>query len=574
MASRAEFFLNFLQTLTIRNKDAGQVAFTLNAAQQHVWAKYIAPALDRRQPLRFVILKARQMGISTLLQGLLTTRFVWDNLVNEKVIAHEGDSTKNIWGMAERMMDHSPFSNYVRKVGTTMELGDSRYSCATAGSPHATRGMNITCLHLSEVAFWPHPEAWLAALQTVPIRGESWVFVESTANGKTEQGQLFYEEWKRAQAGDSSFTPVFLPWYDLKEYALENYIYSQAWTHSTSPDMLVLEDLDPEETALKQAFALSAGQLAWRRLIIADQCRGDVELFHQEYPSTPEEAFIQSGLPLFSGKDLYPFHKHIRKGARFRLNPNGRFEQDPNGYVEIWQQPQPGHQYIIGADTSMGFTDESHSRSAAEIIDLETMEQVGEYDCASPTHVMARHLAILGRRYNEALLAPEITASGGGGGRELLVYLLKDHAYYNIYRYKQVDHVKPDQGRMWGWETNSKTRPRMLARVVEAIKERACVIHSEVLLNQLQSFGENDSGRLEALAGHDDLLFAFGIAVTVRSEEYLSMVSEETKRTATREQLQGVGVEVQRDVTTEWANDWEQRYSKTAGRKEVSWQAL
>lgn len=579
MVSRSVFFKRFIQTLKIRPKDRPYVVpFIFNEAQNVVWDRYIAPKLDAREQMRFIVLKARQLGISTLIQGLFSARFVWDKLVNEKVIAHEGGSTKNIWSMADRMIEHSPFHPYVRRVGTTMQLGDSQYSCSTAGSPHATRSMNITALHDSEVAFWPHPEAWLASMQTVPLKGESWVFVESTPNGKVGNGKLFYDQWGRASSGKSHrFTPIFLPWFILSEYELPNYVFAEDKPKDET-GLLLLADLDTEERELRKMvekvynMPLRAGQLAWRRQCIEDNCQGDVDLFHQEYASTPEEAFIQSGMPLFSIRDILWFRQHIQDGKRFRLELDGRFVADPSGYVTIWKIPEVGHRYIIGADTSMGFSDGDHSRSAAEIIDVETMEQVGEYDCTSPTHVMARHLAVLGRRYNEALLAPEITASGGGGGRELLVYLLRDHHYYKIYRYKHVDHVKPDQGRMYGWETNCKTRPRMIARAIEAVKEKTALVHSEALLQQMQSFGENDSGRLEALAGCDDLFFAWSIAVTVRSEEYITINQEAKREMATVEDLRALGLHATPDQSLQWQLEWEERFQSHPGQmRERSW---
>lgn len=570
---RSQFFRRFIESLKIRPKDQPNVVnFRFNEAQEIVWRRVIAPALDDRKSIRLIILKARQMGMSTLIQGLLTARFVWDHYVNAKVIAHASESTTHIWGMAERMMDLSPLASFTGKAGTTMSLGTSQYSIATAGSPHATRSMTMTALHLSEVALWPHPEAWIAALQTVPMKGESWLFVESTANGKTNEGELFYEEWGRAQKGRNHLTPVFLPWFEMGEYELPGYVY--AAQAKEFPKANVLSDLDYEESELKKAFGLRAGQLAWRRFMIDGYCRGDVESFHQEYPSTPEEAFIQSGLPLFRSADLIPMRKDIRDGKRFRLDLDGRFIADPDGYLEVWVPPVPGRKYIVGADTSMGFDDQSHSRSAAEVLDMETLEQVAEYDCASPTYVMARHMAVLGKRYNNALLAPEITASGGGGGRELLQYLLKDHTYFNIYRYKHLDHIKPDVGRMWGWETNVKTRSRMINRIVEVVKEKLCTVHSEALLTQLQSFGENDSGRYESLAGKDDLLFAFGIACAVWGEEHYHVEQPDTKRTMTREHLAAAGVTTQNDLTQEWDEDWEQRFGKTAGRQTANWLAM
>jgi len=76
-----------------------------------------------------------------------------------------------------------------------------------------------------------------------------------------------------------------------------------------------------------------------------------------------------------------------------------------------------------------------------------------------------------------------------------------------------------------GHNTNARTRPRMLARTREVVMERSAVIHSKRLFAQLSAFGENDAGKMEALAGRDDLLFAWGIALMSRSENFFIMPS-------------------------------------------------
>lgn len=552
MASRSAFFRQFMETLPIKDKHSPRIIpFRLNEAQEWVWTTQLAPKIDAREPINLLALKARRLGISTLIQALLTTRVIWENHITAKVVAHQVESTRFIWDMAERMIQGTPFTAYRDKVGHTMRLGQSHYSCTTAGSPHATRSMHINALHASEIAFWPYPEAWLAMLQTVPLSGEPWVFGESSANGRLHNGQLFYDEWQRAVSGTSTFTPLFLPWFQLQENCLPAWRYAEDAAH----EGLVMETLDEDERELRAQFHLTAGQLAWRREIIKGKCRGKIEEFHQEYPSTPEEAFIQTGLPLFPPSKFYYLRPHVRKGRTFRLEGSGRFVTDTEGYVEIWQAPEAGHQYVIGADTSLGFADGQHSRSAAEIFDMTTMEQVGEYDCASAPHVMAKHLAILGRRYNDALLCPEINASGGGGGRELLVYLMKEHHYYHLHRRKQVDVVQVDPGRLWGWETTSRTRPRMIARLREAIDEQTMILHSEKLLSQLRAFGESDDGRLCALAGKDDLLFACGIALMSRSENHYAVPEAEPAR-MTKEHLVASGLSLKPDLDQAESEEW------------------
>ena len=97
---------------------------------------------------------------------------------------------------------------------------------------------------------------------------------------------------------------------------------------------------------------------------------------------------------------------------------------------------------------------------------------------------------------------------------------------------------------VYGWETNSKTRPRMIARLREVISERSVVIRSEKLLTQIGSIGENESHHVEALQGHDDLLFAFMIALVVRVEVYTAMQPGTAPRTWERS-LESIGLDIQ-----------------------------
>lgn len=94
-----------------------------------------------------------------------------------------------------------------------------------------------------------------------------------------------------------------------------------------------------------------------------------------------------------------------------------------------------------------------YSRSGAEVLDMETLEQVAEYDASTAPHEFARDLAGIGRLYNEALIAPEVQSSGGGGGREIIVYLREKYGYYNIHRWNsKVDAIQRTPSHLLGWE--------------------------------------------------------------------------------------------------------------------------
>lgn len=453
---------------------------------------------------------------STEIESWLMAMIAAGDLVNALVTAHQIKAAQRIWAMSKRFVTSSPLLKKLATIGNnTIALGQSTLEVATAGNPESERSGDLTAWHASEAAFYKFPEVMVATMQTLPPPNVFSIgVIESTANGKVGDGHTFYQEWLRAEEGDSDWMPMFLSWLIFDDYQLPG---------------LEIEEPDAEEQALRDRFQASDARLAWRRWAIANLCQGSIDKFHQEYPSYPEEAFIQSGLPFFRNEHLLPLEAHVFEGARGVVAENGQFTKSPNGWLELFKMPEAGHDYVIGADSSFGIDDDdeltsTHSRSAGQVLDMDTLEQVAEYDAASAPHLMARHLVGMARLYNNALLAPEVQSAGGGGGRELIVYI-RDMDYWNIHRWRaQPDKIQRDQPILLGWETNARTRPRMLARIRQVVMEQSAIIHSRRLMNQLASFGENDAGRMESLQGHDDLLFAWGIALMSRSENYFKLV--------------------------------------------------
>lgn len=510
-------YRRLMEKLPIRTPDLRIVPLRFNAAQERLFTM-LAPALEAHEPIRTIILKPRRTGMSTFCEALLTATCVLNSNVRAKVVAHESVATQNIWEMSEMFVNQSPLRAIGGVKGQRITFGSSRLDLATAGSPNAARGSDLTVCHLSEVSAWKDPEAMLATLQCLPREyGQfSIALIESTARGMVGSGQLFHDHWQRAEAGKSVFQPFFFGWLDFPQY-------------SDPPADRPLEDLDADEEALWRDLGATWGQLRWRRRIMAADCEDDPELFAQEYPATSDEAFVMAGLPFFSRAQLLWLEPYMEQGTVGRLEEKGGrvvFTEDRQGYLTLFRRPRDGHEYVVGADSSMGMVDlgttGSHSRSAAEVLDMETLEQCAEYDAASAPHVFAKHLAQLARYYKDALLCPEVQSSGGGGGRELLVYLRETYNYHNLHVWRQPDRIKHHQGSLYGFETNSRTRPRMIARLRECILEKSLILHSRALLTQLRNFGENDAGRMEALAGHDDLLMATMLSLISRSENYVA----------------------------------------------------
>lgn len=450
--TRSTAYRSFIERLSIRTRDLQVKPLRFNEAQEIMW-RSIQPRLDERKKLWLIILKARRLGISTLLQSLMFSRTVFHDRVHSLTMASNAGNTAEIWNMAEMMAMYSPFRPYVRKVRRELKIGNSKYTVATAGTPDATRGFDLTCLHASENAFWPFHDTMLAVMQCLPDHLDSFCFVESTANGKIGDGKLFHDLWQAAVAGENEFTPIFLPWHALSEYAFPGYVYKHEWRPGIA-DEHVVDTLENEEQELVKQFKLSAAQLAWWRYCLATKCQGDHQKRSQEYPSTSAEAFIVSGLPFFSRADLLPFQAHLRKGKKYRID-GSMLREDPRGYFEVFTPPQSGHKYIAASDSSMGIEDEKETRSKStiEVLDMETLEQVAEYEASTSPHILAKHLVTVCKYYNDALAAPEVNPSGGGGGRELILFM-QEQGYWNIYRdtARHSDRVKKNPGIVYGWE--------------------------------------------------------------------------------------------------------------------------
>jgi len=132
-----------------------------------------------------------------------------------------------------------------------------------------------------------------------------------------------------------------------------------------------------------------------------------------------------------------------------------------------------------------------------------------------------------------------------------------------------VDAIRRQPAHLYGWETNSRTRPRMIARIREVVLERSAVIHSRRLYKQLATFGESDSGRMEGLSGHDDLLFAWGIGLMSRSENYTPPFDTDV---TVRPDFASLGLRVKHYESARTASSASSRHSAPTGPR-ASWKS-
>ncbi|MEM1370943.1 MAG: hypothetical protein AAGG72_01815 [Pseudomonadota bacterium] len=283
--------------LKIRTKDTGLVPFELNAAQRLLQDK-LDDQKQRTGKVRALVLKGRQMGISTYVGGRYYHRTTHARGWRTFILTHHMDSTNALFEMTRRYHKSCPemFQPSTRAANAKeliFDKLDSSYTVSTAGSQEIGRGETLQMLHGSEVAFWPKAEDHFAGLmQALSSADGTEAILESTANGI---GNTFHRLCMAARAGDSDFELIFLPWYIHEEY-------------QTPVDGSF--NSSPEWEEYQQTYDLTREQLhwAWRKNRDMATVQGfDIDSpcnkFRQEYPANVDEAFQVSGEGSFISPD-------------------------------------------------------------------------------------------------------------------------------------------------------------------------------------------------------------------------------------------------------------------------------
>ena len=534
---------NFLK---IRDKNSRLVPLILNPAQVE-FDKIINKCKEDGKLPRFIVLKARQMGLSTYTEALIFANTTTKKFVNSLIIAHEDKATQNLFNMSKLYYEElpdvlRPMKKYSNEKALVFEnpINDesekkknpglrSRITVATAGTAESGRSATIHNLHVSELAFFPDPERSMTALlQSVPDTEDSLVVVESTANGV---GDYFHKMWGQAVRGENEFIPIFLPWFIDPTYSREfrTEAEKQQFIEEVNTTSLDMDGniIHTEEFELKEKFDLTYEQLNWRKYTIRNKCNGDIEIFHQEYPSTPEEAFIASGRPKFSVSALKKYMKLKKKGKRGYLEEKGsriEFIPDEKGYIEVWEEPIPGKYYAIGADVAEGLSDGDYS---CAIVGDSNFETVAMWHGHIDPDLYGDELYKLAKYYNDAYLGVENNNHG-----LTTLKKLQDREYWNIYFQKTYDRVSDQITSKMGWNTNSRTKPLMIDKLAEFIREMYLGIYSDLIISECLTYVINDNGTTDAQEGcHDDTVMALALLLQLllegREENYAPEVPEE-----------------------------------------------
>ncbi len=520
--------------LYIKTKKNEIVRFRLNSAQKRLY-DLIMRLQAEGKPVRIIILKSRQMGFSTLTEAMIYYKTATKKNVNSLIITHKDEATTNLFNMSKlyqerneaRPMQKNSNAKEVLFENPTKDQQEkrrnpglkSKIKCTTAGGKGVGRSDTLTNVHASEIAFWPGDISvtYSGLMQAVPDTAASMVIIESTANGFN----FFKKMWDDAVAGENDYIPFFAAWFEMEEYRRPY--------HG--------ETLTAEEEELKALFGLDNEQIMWRRWCIRNNCNNDIDTFHQEYPATPEEAFIASGRCVFKNnreiilriqmlreekprRGSFTYTEQAAALDRIFLS-EWQFEETESGVISIFKEPIPGRPYVLGGDTA----GEGSDWFSAHVIDNITGEQVARLHWQNPDgDDYAKQVYCLGMYYNTALIALEMNFDSHP--QKVLEYL----GYSNFYVREKMDTYTGKVKQSYGFRTDGVSRPVLVGKLIEYVRDYLHLIHDRDTLMECLSFIRNDDGRAEAEQGeHDDLVMGLGVTLMARGQGGTKDESTEAK---------------------------------------------
>lgn len=481
--------------LKIRDKAGQIVPLAFNEPQRMV-LRAIQRCVDEKRPIRVIVLKARQFGISTLIEAFLFWKTTNFKNVKSGVLTHEAKATQNLFEMTKRYYNNLPEPlrpelEHQNQTGLKYASLDSSVVLWTAGTGDVGSSFTTQFLHLSEVSKYPDAKTTLLSLlQTVPDTPNSMVVMESTANGI---GGEFYNRWKSAETGESTYIPVFISWLVDNEYTLR--------FKNEEDRNRFMTTLNAHEEVLTK-YGATPEHLHWRRKIgIPDKCGNDPDQFAQEYPHSPEAAFIASGRPFFDVKfcsEEFNRTSQITPVTGF-LEYKGKdsvvFTESPKGYIKVFKEiihkKDDMYRFCAGADVAEGLAQGDYS--SLTVLDRSDLSVALTWHGHIDPDLFADEWRKVYLYLNKDLhICPE--RNNHGLATIIRAYSKNIPMYYN----QSFEKGYPTSQDVIGFKTSSSSKLLVLNDLQEAIRDRSLFCDEKGFWSEALTFVRNEKGQLQA----------------------------------------------------------------------------
>lgn len=516
----------------IITKSGTKELFNMNAAQLHFFENFLNPDDPLRFFFRHCILKARQLGFTTFIDIWILDEILFKTNREGLIIAH---TIKDATEIFDRKIDYAIRNmceeiksgafklvrNSAKKIQVVVDYGPEEGSTSSIQVSNSGRSGTYFYVHISEYAklclAYPKiaSEVETGTFPAVPFDGN--IFIESTAEGMAGRFyELFNEGWPQRdkitpQKSRVMFLSHFYNWqYDVSEM--------EKITENIPVREMEMCEIDWAE--YQQEHNLSDKEITYyymKWLQMGGKNSTDaVHKLHQEFPTTPEEAFLSTGQTYFPTSKVYSQMQRVEPGTRGELQKSESgvisFLEHSSGDLEIFEKPERGMRYVIGGDTAEGLA--HGDKQVLYVLKHKTEECVAIYRSNIPPDEFITVTYNLGKFYNWALVAIESNKDGlwVNDGLDKLGYI-------NLYYRKIFDDITKNVTKFFGWKTTSATRPFALA-ALKAVFLRKDGGFPMAILSEMVTFLRNAKGRPEALAGkHDDVVMAASIAYAVLQEQ-------------------------------------------------------
>ncbi len=406
-----------------------------------------------------ITLKSRQLGISTLASAYSLWLMIFHKDKNVLALATTQATARNLVSKTIFMYDQLPKwlrLTSVEKNKLSLRLKNGSKIQAKSSNADSARSEAVSLLLIDEAAFIDNiDETFTAAQQTLATGGQC--FALSTPNGI---GNWFHQTWEKAESGENSFLPIKLPWSVHPER-------NQNWRDQQDAD------LGPR----------MAGQ----------ECDCD---------------FLASGDTVFEPDEMMFIESTYIKEPLERRGVDGN--------LWIWEGVDYTKSYMVVADVARG---DSADYSAFHIFDIESCTQVGEYKGKLSPKDFGNVLVGIASEFNDALLVVENANIGWATIEQIL-----ERQYSNLY-YSSTSQMETVESYMTKYERDKlvpgftmsmRTRPLVIAKMMEYVREKAVTIQSKRLLGEMRVFVWKN-GKAQAQTNYnDDLIMSCATALYVR----------------------------------------------------------